>query len=125
MPRPLCEYCHEPLPPGKWRFCSQAHYHLNLARQNQQANVDFKIESSLPPKRAKYPWAKWCDGQTHLIVRGVDYQCMSESIYGTLWNHAHRHGYALEIAVQKDNRGIWVGWYFRFEKKRTSSGAHP
>lgn len=53
---------------------------------------------------SKYPWQEWCDGQTRILTRGVDFQCHIDSLTNHVHTWARRHGYRARTQSVDVNR---------------------
>ena len=40
----------------------------------------------------KYPWNEWCDGSVWEVVKGVDYECQTDSLIAQAHTQAFRRG---------------------------------
>jgi hypothetical protein len=65
-----------------------------------------KVVSRSAGAPSKYPWHEWTDGSCWLLHHGEDYQVTTESLRGTVYNHAKRHG--LAVIVKRVDGGLTV-----------------
>lgn len=52
----------------------------------------------------KYEFAAWADGQTHELVRGLDFDASPNRFYKAAWMWAERHGYRLTFRTLSNRR---------------------
>lgn len=61
-----------------------------------------KTREDFPPKKTKYPWKDWMNGQAWVLKQGVDFKCKVTSLTTGAHHIAKRSGRIVHTRVDGD-----------------------
>ncbi len=61
--------------------------------------------SHQPRRHRDYPWARWLDGERHILRKGADFECAIESLRRQAYRAARERGLVLKTASRRSPQG--------------------
>lgn len=60
----------------------------------------------------RYPWDEWFSSDSFILIRGVDYDCLSHGMYAMIRNQASARGCSVSVRIVEldgtERISVWV-----------------